>query len=56
MTTTREFNWANEVKRAEGEEFFEKPVAYEFSTGRKFKEEDPHGPYAWTPEQLAEFA
>ena len=55
QVTTREFDWTNEVKRAEGESFFEKPVVYEFSTGRTFKEQDPHGPYAWTPEQLEAF-
>ncbi len=53
--TTREFNWRNEVVRAEGEAFFEKPEVYEFSTGRTFTEQDPHGVYAWTPEQLEEF-
>lgn len=49
MTTpsTREFNWANEVRRVEGEEFYEKPVVYEFSNGRTFKEQDPHGPYEY---------
>ena len=53
--TTREFNWADEVKRAEGDRFYEKEVVYEFSDGAEFKEYDPHGVYAWTPEQLAEF-
>lgn len=47
MTTTKEFDWTAEVKRAEGAEFYEKPVVYEFSNGRTFKEEDPHGVYEY---------
>ena len=49
QVTTRQFDWTQEVKRAEGEQFFEKPVVYEFSTGRTFKEQDPHGPYDTEP-------
>lgn len=37
--TTKEYEWADLVRRTEGEQFAEKPVIYEFSNGRKFKEQ-----------------
>lgn len=35
--STRDFDWAETVRNAEGESFDEKPVAYQFSNGRTFK-------------------
>lgn len=44
--TTRDFDWANLVKTAEGKSYYEKPVVYEFNGGeRVFRESDPHGVY-----------
>lgn len=44
--TTQNFDWADEVAKAEGERLNEKPVVYEFNGGkRKFKEEEIHGIY-----------
>ncbi len=48
MTTTKEFSWAEMVKEAEGDAFYEKPVVYDFEH-RQFREEDPHGPYEEVP-------
>jgi len=45
--TTKEIDWASLVKEAEGERLYERDVAYTFSNGRTFKEEDPHGPYEY---------
>jgi hypothetical protein len=45
-TTTRTFDWADEVVKAEGERLNEKIVVYEFNGGkRQFKEEEIHGAY-----------
>lgn len=44
--TTTNFDWADEVKKAEGEKLDEKPVVYEFNGGKStFCEEEIHGIY-----------
>lgn len=44
--TSRDFDWTNLVKQAEGESYYEKLVVYEFNGGeRVFREQDPHGIY-----------
>ncbi len=45
--TTKEIDWASLVKDAEGDQMFEPVESYVFSTGRKFIEQDPHGPYEY---------
>lgn len=42
-TSSKTYDWAALVKKAEGPAFYEKPVEYEFSTGRTF--ESPRTPY-----------
>ena len=45
-TSTTTYDWADEVRKAEGEKLDEKPVVYEFNGGKaKFVEEEIHGFY-----------
>jgi len=45
-TNTTFFEWADEVRKAEGEKMDELPVVYEFNGGkREFREEEIHGFY-----------
>ena len=42
-TSTKDYDWADTVRKVEGESFDEKPVAYEFSNGKKFKSPGENG-------------
>lgn len=36
-STSRDYDWAALVKKAEGKDFHERPTEYQFSNGRQFK-------------------
>lgn len=46
-STSKEWDWAAMVKKAENKDNkpVEKPIAYEFSNGRKFRQEEFSGNY-----------
>lgn len=47
--TTSTLNWGAQVKKAWGDDWHKKDIAYEFSNGRKFNDPAPSGgPYTGT--------
>ena len=45
MNTSQDYQWAELVKEVEGAAYYERPVQYEFSNGRTFKEQQDSGIY-----------
>lgn len=52
QNTSRDFDLADLVKKAEGDNFNKKPVAYEFSNGKKFLSPGEFGG-VYAPEEVA---